>query len=152
MPGLRRRHTGLAAAPASINPLQPSDLSAPVPLTWSDRSPTASNCLPPTVGRLIGDSARYRHGRGTPKDNAAAQWCAKGAALERTSAQIALAEMCYDGMVQRDRQTALRWFCSGRNGSDSEAQYMLYTMYDSGGRLGIQEGAGLPQPGGQRGT
>ena len=28
---------------------------------------------------------------------------------------------------------------------------MLYTMYDSGGRLGIQEGAGLPQPGGQRG-
>ncbi|SFM85128.1 tetratricopeptide repeat protein [Rugamonas rubra] len=123
--------------PASINPLQPSDLSAPVLVKWSDRSLDnvrlfAANGRPSAVGELC---SRYRHGRGTPKDNAAAlQWCTKGAALERTSAQVALAEMYYDGIgVKRDRQTALRWYLAAdETGGDDEAQYMLYTMYDSG--------------------
>jgi hypothetical protein len=123
--------------PASINPLQPSDLSAPARVKWSDRSLDnvilfAAHGRPSAVGELC---SRYRHGRGTPKDNAAAlQWCTKGAALERTSAQVALAEMYYDGIgVKRDRQTALRWYlAAAETGSDDEAQYMLYTMYDSG--------------------
>lgn len=123
--------------PTPIDPLPPSDLSAPALVKWSDRSLDnvklfAANGRPSALGELC---SRYRHGRGAPKDSAAALlWCGKGAELERSSAQVALAELYFDGIgVKQDRQAALRWYSAAADtGSDEEAQYMLYTMYEGG--------------------